>query len=604
MLRVLASMFLVLALSYAAAAKPVGEPLPMDQAFRISVAQGSGGATIVRWEIADGYYLYRDYLHAEQAGKEVELQTEKGEVKDDPNFGRTEIYHQRAQAVIPGSVTGEVSVTYQGCQQDGLCYPPKTRTIDTAGPSLVAEAAEAGGGSEGGFAFAEAPDNGSAARAEAPPKQDFQVADDDGGIVSGLMARGGTAMVLLGFLGFGFLLAFTPCVFPMYPILAGMLAREGDGLSMRRGFVLSLSYVLALATAFGLLGVAAAWSGRNLQVALQSTTAVIVVSVIFVALALSMFGLYDLQLPAALTRRVSRMRTSGRVSIGNAAALGFTSALVVSPCVTAPLAGALLYIARSADIALGAAALFALGLGKGIPLITMGTLGSHVMPKAGAWMETVKQAFGFIFLATAIYLAEGVLPEGAGLALWAVLAAAAGVFLGAFDPVAGAGAGRRVAKTAGIVALFYAAALGTGALAGSSDPVRPLSGLFAGNGPADQAKELSFAQAGSRDDLQAILGDGKPAMVYFTADWCVTCRTIDRRVLPDARTRQALDGLDLVEVDLTDVSGAKKELMQEMGVAGPPTMIFFDGKAREAKGTRLVGDFGVGDLTASAHAVQ
>lgn len=559
-------------------------PLQPEKAFALTATPLPDGGLSLEWQIADGYYLYREFLAAATPeGNALVLETPPGITKDDPNFGRSEIYHGAVTARL-GALSGTVNVTWQGCQEDGLCYPPIARAVTQTG-EILAEAAAG-------------PDT-SAADANG-----LTLSSDGDGMVAGLATRGGPLLVLASFLGFGLLLAFTPCVFPMFPILAGMLARQGESLTPRRGALLSGSYVLAMASAFGLLGMVAAWSGQNLQLALQSPLALGIVTAIFVLLALSMFGLFELQLPAVMTTRISRIGAGRRGSVGGAAALGFTSALIVGPCVTAPLAGGLLYIAQTGDVALGAGALFALGLGQGIPLFIAGTFGAKVLPCAGAWMEGAKRVFGFLFLGMAIWLGARLVPGPMELALWAILLIGAAVFLGAFDRLdADAKAARRAAKTAGLVAGLGGAILAVGAAMGADDPLRPLARL--GQEAAQGASDLDFVRTDSEANLTAALNAATgPVMVYVTADWCVTCRTIKRRVLPDAGVKAALGPLTLIKADVTDTGPEGRALLARLGAVGPPTVVFLDAQRAEIAGTRLVGDVTVETLTRSAGMVR
>lgn len=525
-----------------APAQGLAPPLPADEAFRMEAVAAPGGGTELRWQIEEGYYLYREYLAAETAkGTPLALDTMPGTVKDDPNFGPTEIYHDEARATLPAT-DGPVTVTYQGCQDGGLCYPPIRETIEPASvPGAPAEqlatppatraasggddSAPAAAGSFAGLAAASGtvPAEGAAAPSGTEGTAGALTLDTGaGGLVGDLMERGGPLLVLAAFLGFGVALALTPCVLPMVPIVAAMLAREGEGLTPRRGAWLAGIYVLAMASAFGLLGVAAAWSGQNLQFVLQSPLALGILAAVFVALALSMFGLYELRAPAALTRRLEEVGTSRRGSAGGAAALGFTSALIMGPCVTAPLAGALLYIAQTGDVALGAGALFALGIGEGLPLLAVGILGPGVLPRSGAWMDRVKLAFGFVFLGSAVWLLARLVPGPVELALWAALLLGAGVALGATEALpASAGAARRAAKATGLAALFCAGLLGIGAATGADDPLRPLAGLRTAAPVAGEAP--AFVTVTSPAALDASLAAGGPALVYVTAEWCVTC---------------------------------------------------------------------------------
>lgn len=585
---------------FAPAAASPGEPLPVDRAFAISVQQGSGGSLSLEWDIADGYYLYRDRVAARiPDGAALTVETTPGLVKDDPNFGSTEIYYRHAEAVVPDPGSGPIEITYQGCQEDGICYAPEIRLVD---PVTLAVSDPAPLGAYPAVNWeteAAAPPVAEAGAPQAAGPADFALAPDDG-LVQSLLGKGGTLLVIAAFLLFGLLLAFTPCVFPMYPILAGALARQGDRLTPRRGFVLSAIYVIALASAFALLGAAAGWSGQNLQMVLQSPFTAAAVAVIFVALALSMFGLFELQLPTALTSWVAARTGATAGSKRSVALLGFSSVLIVGPCVTAPLAGALLYIAQTGNVALGAAALFMLGIGKGLPLIVMGTLGGGALPRAGAWMEDVKRVFGFGFLATAIWMATPLLPPRLDLVLWGVLLIGVASF--AFTARRSEGTVLMASRAVGAVALIYGAILMVGASAGATDPLKPLATLAARGQPLPASEELQFATIATSPDLQGKLdaANGRPTLVYFTADWCVTCHTIERSVLPNDAVRRGLAGFQLVKADLSDFDRDNAALMEKLRVAGPPTMLFFDADAREAAGTRLVGAVTVDTLLRSA----
>jgi len=553
------------------------QPLSPQEAFRIDVRGSHEGRIEIGWTIEPGYYLYRDYMHAETPeGVALSLETVPGEQKDDPNFGAVEVYYNSAMAVLPRA-GGEVRVTWQGCQEEGICYAPVTSTLTL--PAL----SEAASGTR-----------------TALPDRGLQLAEDQG-LLADLAERGGALLVLLAFFGFGLLLALTPCVFPMVPILAGMLARQGETLTPARGAALSGAYVLAMASAFAGLGAVAGWSGQNLQMLMQSPWAIGAVAGLFVALALSSFGLFDLQLPAGVTARLSSTG-HGRGSLGGAACLGFTSALIVGPCVTAPLAGAFLYIAQTGDVALGAAALFTLGLGQGVPLFLAGTFGAKILPKSGAWMEAMRRIFGVVFLCMAIWLLDRLMLGPIILALWAILLAGIAVFLGVLDrPETPTTVAQRLQRMGGVVALFSAALLGFGAALGSTDPLRPLAPLLAMGGAAEASESLPFAEITTAKGLTSALVDADgPAMIYLTADWCVTCKGIERSVLPDPAVTAALDDLRLIKADVSETGIDAQEVMQMLGAAGPPTMIFLDRQRREASGSRLIGSIAAQDIRASA----
>jgi thiol:disulfide interchange protein DsbD len=567
---------------------------PMDprEAFALEVLPQPDGSRLLRWDVAEGYYLYREYLAAEtEDGRSLTLETEPGVTKDDPTFGTVEVYFHGTEAQL-GAAEGPVRVTYQGCQEDGICYPPVTDTL----PAIEAAATPPAPGP------ASVKDPATSVASESGI-----ILANEGGLLDGLSARGGPLLVLAGFFGFGLLLAFTPCVFPMFPILAGLLAGHDGTVGVRRGALLSGTYVLAMAAAFGLLGLIAAWSGQNLQVALQSPWAVGVVAVVFVALALSMFGLYEMRLPQAWTGRLSGIGAGRGGTLGGAAALGFTSALIMGPCVTAPLAGALLYIARTGDAWLGAGALFALGLGQGVPLLIAGTFGARMLPRAGAWMEGVKAAFGVVFLGMAIWLGGRLLPGPATLALWAALLLGSGVFVGGLDRLEpGSGTAPRIRKTVGLAAILAAVLMGLGAASGAEDPMRPLAGLRpaeAAPGVADN--DIAFTPVTSVPQLDAALaGSDGPSMIYVTADWCVTCKVIERRLWPDPMVREALAGTTLITADLSEFDAEGQALLDHLGSVGPPTMVFLDAEGREAPGSRLIGEPGVEEVVASARTIR
>ncbi|SEO16609.1 thiol:disulfide interchange protein DsbD [Paracoccus alcaliphilus] len=568
------------------------QPLQPEDAFALSVSQGEDGVLILNWRIAEGYYLYRSTFAAEAGGQSLPLSLPEGESYEDPYFGEGQIYREEVTARLEN--TGQpVTLHWQGCQQDGICYAPQSARLDGDGTVLADDAAASAPGWS--------PQAASSREAgEAVGTSSRLLLAQDQGLVQGLAARGGGALVIAGFFGFGLLLAFTPCVFPMLPIVAGMLAGQGGSLTARRGLALTGAYVLAMAAAFGLLGIAAAWSGANLQMVLQSPMAIGIIAAIFVLLALSMFGFYELQMPQALQNRLGRV-AGKRGSLSGAMVLGFTSALIVGPCVTAPLAGALLYIAQTGDVMLGAAALFALGLGQGLPLLGIGIFGPAILPRSGGWMEGAKRAFGVIFLGFAIWLAGRVLPGPVTLALWAALLISAAVFLGALDRLDGAASrNRRLGAALGVLLLFTGLVQGFGAALGAHDPLRPLAPL-AGSTATAPASEAQFAEVTTREGLDRALASagGEPALLYVTADWCVTCRAIERGPLADPAVHAALADMAAIKLDVSTFDAEAQALMRDLAAAGPPTMIFLDAARAEAAGSRLVGDLDSAALLAS-----
>lgn len=563
------------------------EPLQPDEAFSLSLGHGAGTSLVADWTIAEGYYLYRDSLRARFAdGTPVQMETLAGTMEDDPNFGPSEVYYNRTSATIAGTSGGQIEITYQGCQVNGICYAPERRLIDPVTLAMSNPSAQPATGV-------------SWSTPASPAAGGFELAPEEN-LVESLLGRSGVTATLGMFLLFGVLLAFTPCVFPMYPIVASALAREGEALTPGRGFMLTAAYVLGLATAFALVGAAAGWSGQNLQMYLQSTWMTGFIAAVFVALALSMFGLFELQLPSSMTSWIASRTAKSGGSLGAASALGFSSALIVGPCVTAPLAGALLYIARTGDTVLGAAALFALGLGKGVPLLVMGTIGGRLLPRAGAWMEKVKSGFAVVFLGTAIWLATPLMPSSLDLVLYAVLLFGVASFL--FWSEFRTSRLHVLARTLASMAFIWGAALAVGAAAGSTDPFKPLAALANSGGAPSTTSELRFATINSAEELQSQLAaTERPSLVYFTADWCVTCRSIERSVFSDNGVQSALGNMQLLKVDVTDFDGERAQLMKTLRVAGPPTILFFDAGARELTGTRLTGNVKIADMMQSTN---
>lgn len=561
------------------------ESLPSDEAFKLSVERTDNVITF-NWNIEDGYYLYRDHITASQSGIPLKIDNYIGEPKDDPNFGLVEVYYGNAVSSVIPTRSSPITLEYQGCKEQGVCYPLETRLIDPITLKISKPELK-----NSFYNFTYTSSNSShettnVSEIETPSAKPVSVASRDKGLVQSMLDDGNAIFVLVSFLIFGILLALTPCVFPMYPIMAATLAREGEHLTPRRGFVLSSIYVVSLASAFAVVGAIAGLSGHNLQMVLQSPYTTGLVASIFGFLALSMFGLFDLQLPSRWTDAIQSKTNKTRGGKRSAAILGFSSVLIVGPCVTAPLAGALLFIAQTANIGLGAAALFALGVGKGIPLIVMSTVGGSILPRSGSWMENVKRIFGFAFFGSAIWMATPLIPIGYDLLLWALLMLAVAAFLLSVSWMTLNA--KIAARSVGAAALIYGAALIAGFASGGINPMKPLDRL---GGMSSKVTELQYDQATNTDELAAKLqSGGKPSMVYFTADWCTTCHTIERQVLTDSTVQKALQNINLIKVDLTHLNVEKQVLMKKRDVVGPPTMLFYDADGEELAGTRLVGD--------------
>lgn len=555
------------------------DPLPADEAFRLSATSSNDGISF-KWDIADGYYLYRNDTAAFQNGQDLVVTMPLGVQHNDPYFGNTEIYYKNATAEVKAARFGEVTLEFRGCQENGICYPIETKLID---PLTLAISSPAN-------RYPVAPTVAAPIASEPLPEKPQK--NDQGGII-GVFEGGNTLIIIASFLLFGILLGLTPCVFPMYPILAAALTREGERLTTARGFILSSIYVASLAVAFALFGAIAGLSGHNIQLALQSPYMTGAIAALFILLSMSMFGLFELQLPSKWTSAI-QSKSNARGGKCSAAVLGFSSALLIGPCVTAPLAGALIFIAQTGNVALGAASLFALGIGKGVPLIILSTIGGSILPRAGAWMENIKRLFGFAFIATAIWMATPLLPLGIDLLLWGILLLAIAAFL--FDDRWNSLNAKMLARTICATTAIYGTCLIIGFASGNTDPLKPLSNI---NGSGiSQVPALHFSTVTTMSELSNEIGQGgKPSLVFFTADWCTTCHGIERRVLTDDSVKQALNGYNLIKVDLTHLNENNRKIMKELDVVGPPTMISFDKEGKES--SRFIGDVTASMLVAA-----
>jgi len=566
-------------------------PLPADQAFQLRAQLDEEEGIELTWSIASGYYLYRERIVVTLDGQRIRIAAKKGEAKDDPNFGLTEVYHGTGIATVPAELLpekGRIVVTYQGCAENSICYPPISKTIDLA--TLLIEDAPATSGTAPSPPVPGGNEEKSGVPTWAP--------SSPGGLETEVGMLGGSVVsTTLAFLGLGLLLSLTPCVFPMIPILSGMLARAGGRLSVARSFVLSASYVLAMAAAYGTLGIFVAWSGENLQASLQTPLAVLAMSGVFIALALSMFGLYELQLPQSWTARLVAV-AGNKGSIGGAALLGFGSALIVGPCVTPPLAAALVYVAQTGQVLRGSLALFSLGLGMGLPLIAFGVLGARILPQAGVWLLRVKHVFGFIFVALAIWMASRVLPVALTATAWGGLCIAVGLYLDvpslfgepSWRP------GKLATATSGVLALFYGCILVIGAALSDYGPLQPLisAGLVAS---APDASVGGFQVVSNEAELDKAIDlgrkQGRGIMVDFSAAWCTECRLMERNIFAREEVQRQLAGMLLVRADLTHFDLSSKNLMQRFAVVGPPTVVFLNPDGTEIADARVVGDIGV-----------
>ena len=570
-------MLLLAVAGFARAAGP--DLLEPDKAFRFGARLKDAGSIEVRFEIAPGYYMYRDKFQFTLTPAAATLgapQLPAGRKHRDEFFGEVETYRGSLSIGLPFELADasvpalQLTVVSQGCADVGVCYVPHEQKAELRLASLSGAAAgrEAASGLFSGG---------------------LPTADDT------LVARvfeGGFWLVILTFFGFGLLLAFTPCVLPMVPILSSVIVGARQPMTRSRGFGLAIIYVLGMAVTYAIAGIAAGLSGAMLAVALQNPWVVGAFALVFVALALAMFGFYELQLPVTVQNRLAG--ASNRFQGGHALGvfvMGVLSALILGPCVAAPLAGALLYIGQSRDVVLGGSALFAMALGMGVPLLAVGASAGALLPKAGPWMETVKRAFGMVLLGMAIYLVAPFLPVSIQMLAWAALLIVAAIYLRAIDRLPPNAHGfQRLSKGLGIIALLGGLAYLVGALSGGRDVLQPLSGLRVTDA-GHAASETPFERVNSVAELDARLraAAGRTVMLDFYADWCVSCKEMERYTFSDTRVRARFGEMVLLQADVTSNTAEHAALLKRFRLFGPPGIVFFDREGREIAGLRVIG---------------
>ncbi len=587
--------------------------LPPDQAFEPTLIQ-DGDEVEIDWQIEPGYYLYRHSFSAQADERELSLDIPEGETIEDEYFGRSEIYrHALSMTTQPGEAD-TITLHWQGCADAGLCYPPQQRTFELESVAGASGSSTTDANAPGTDALADVPNASSAASAsvasgsttQPEPRTDAAMAEDQQ--LAAQLAGGNGIWTLAAFFGMGLLLTFTPCVLPMIPILSSLIVgqrRSGEN-PRAAGFVLSLAYVLPMAATYAILGVAAAMAGANLQMLFQNVWFIGIFSVLFVVLALAMFGAFELELPRALRQRLdaglSRQR-GGRFK--GVAVMGVLSALLVGPCMTAPLAGALLFIADTSNPWLGGAALLALGLGMGAPLVLIGTLGSQLLPRPGAWMTRVKALFGFVLLGMAIWFVARILSDALVLGLWGALGLGSAISLVAMargnDPDGNRPRGvlPQVATASAAIIGLWSALILIGAAGGANDPWRPLS-VYVPSGVATTSQGANGAGPIAFDDVKdlatlerrvrATANSGQMTLVEFTADWCVSCEVIEQEVFSDPTVKETLQDVQRLSIDVTDYDNEDQAIMQHFAIVGPPTLMWFGPDGREQRSARIIGE--------------
>lgn len=578
-------------LAWHAPARAEAEFLEPEKAFVFSAAMATPDTVELRFRVAPGYYMYRERfgisispLGAATLGEPV---YPKGDVKYDPTFEKDmEVYHQDVLIRVPVTPGGQpftLTLTGQGCADAGLCYPPMDSSVKLT--PVAGGYALAGGG--GASAAPVASGGGLSALVNAG---DTGLADALGGL--GWIKTAGVFLVL------GLLLAFTPCVLPMIPILSSIVlgGASQERPTRSRGLALAATYVLGMSVVYTALGVAAGLSGAGLAAWLQTPWILTLFAILLAVLALAMFDAFTFQMPSGIQARLAER--SSRIPGGRytgALLMGALSALIVGPCVAAPLAGALLYISQTGDVVLGGSALFAMAWGMGVPLLIVGASSGALLPKAGPWMDGVKRLFGMLLLATAWWMLIPVVPTWVQMTGWAFLAIVGAVMLRAFDALpAGAGSARMFGKGIGLLLALAAAAWLIGAASGGRDVLQPLSHFASGgpaaSGAATHAGELQFKRVRNNAELDALLAAStQPVMLDFYADWCVSCREMERFTFTDPGVAQRMAGMLLVQADVTANNADDRALLKRFRLFGPPGIMFFEPGGKELPDARVVG---------------
>lgn len=604
-----------------ALAKTNQDFLEPEQAFRVSAKVVDARTLGVNIQVAEGYYLYREKFAFAALPVSVSLgepELPKGKIKFDQTFNKdVESYRGVLSFALPVNGVADaagralVTVTSQGCADAGLCYPPMESHFELTGLGGPAAAmkvraltdaqaqAWAGGGSGTNLLGGPAALSGASKAG---------VLREDQGMEAVLRSQR-LPLIIGAFFLAGLLLSFTPCVLPMLPILSSVIVGPtmGAAVSRRLGFTLALAYSLGMSLVYTLMGVAAGLAGEGLAAALQNAWVLGAFAALLVLMSLSMFGVYELQLPASWQTRVSifSQRLPGG-SHGGVFLMGALSALIVGPCVAAPLAGALVYISQSRDAVLGATALFAMAMGMSVPMLLLGASAGALLPRVGPWMESIKRLFGWLLLGVALWIVSPVLPTMAQMLLWAAWLVAAGVALRGTDRLPDGASGlERAGKALGVLALLLGAAQLVGALSGGSDVLRPLAHLRASaDAGAAVAGKPAFRIVKTNAELDAALAQpGRPVMLDFWAEWCVSCKEMERFTFTDPRVAQRMGQAVLLKIDVTANTADDKALLKRFGLFGPPGTVFFDAAGRELPGVRVIGfqnaDTFLGSLSAA-----
>ncbi len=547
-----------------------------DEAFKPTLSKLNDTTYELRIELGKDIYLYEDRTVIRDVDPNDGIDLHVKNLMTAVKHGEDKVYVEspRFELTFSGTTPKAVKVLleYQGCSEQGLCYNPmeKEFTLNVDATMLQSTAT--------------------------PPVEEGTLSESDE--IAEIFKSGTLLSVLVAFFGFGLFLALTPCVFPMIPILSSIIVSQGEHMSAKRGFFLSLVYVLAMAMAYTIAGILAGLFGSNIQAALQNPVVLTLFALIFVALAISMFGFFEIGIPQSWQTRISKYsgKAGEKGGVVGVAIMGFLSALIVGPCIAPPLAGALIYIGQTGDALLGGAALFVMSMGMGVPLLIIGTGAGKFMPRPGGWMNTVSKVFGVMMLGIAIWMLSRIIPDALSMLLWAVLLIVSAVYMGVLEPLKEGTRGfNALFKGLGVVMLLYGMALIYGALTGAANPLNPLEHVNRGATNVSQqhssSTKVHFTTVRSLAELEAEIAKakGKRILVDFYADWCTSCKELEHVTFKDPDVIKKMSDFVLIQADVTDNGDQEKALMKAYNVFGPPAILFFDKHGTIMKGKAIVG---------------
>lgn len=570
--------------------------LQPNEAFKPKISMMDESTIGIEIELGDQIYIYADKLKIEDADPKDGIDFTSITMVDAVEHDGEKVYESSPairialskSSDVSGKQTVKVKLSYQGCSAAGLCYEPMESILE-----ITVDADKVSGGSRSGGSILKASAVETASLEVTPPKEEIKASETDQ--IAQVIEGGSLWFIILSFFGFGLLLALTPCVFPMIPIISSVIVSQGEGLGTKRAFWLSVVYVLSMAIAYTIAGILAGLFGANLQAAFQTPWIITLFSLVFVVLAMSMFDLFELQIPNVIQSRITQI-SGKRSGVIGVAIMGFLSALIVGPCVAAPLAGALIYIGQTGDALLGGVALFALSIGMGIPLVAVGTSAGKFMPRPGVWMDSVKSIFGVMLIGVSIWMISRILDENISMMLWGALAVFVAINIGALEPIRGRciRCHRANKKALGIIILLYGMSLLLGGMSGAKNPLHPLDPFLPNKETAAvtvASEHKIFEKITSIEELDAILAEnkGNKVMVDFYADWCSACKELEEKTFSDDAVKTAMDSYILVQVDLTANDEAARAISSKYGIFGPPAILFFDESGERVKSADIVG---------------